>query len=1209
MRGASGEQRSAWPFDPGPRFALQAHIGSGGFGDVYEAFDAELEMAVALKTLRGAEMGASVQLKREFRALADVAHENLLTLYDLFISPSHGFFTMELVRGSTFIEHVRGHRTALISNVRRRFPPMEATASGSTLGDEEGLEPAPKPELSRSVLQASCDEDLVRDAVLQLAKGVSALHAAGKLHRDLKPSNVLVDAQGRVLVSDFGLVVTTAHGRQRHFAGTPAYTAPEQAHGEATPACDWYSVGCMLFEALTGERPFSGDSRQVLVAKQQFEPPPVEGVSGELAELAGRLLARDPRRRPAAEEVIRTLSRNRVTSVSARRTAGEFVGRTTELARLEQAMQRPGFSAVHVVAPSGVGKSALLSRFREMHPNALWLHGRCNERETMPYNAIDGVIDSLCEELQTWPEAERRAVVPDEVGALAQLFPALGRAAELDVVAPAHDDRDRVRIEAFAALQALLTRLSERQPTFVVIDDMQWADRDSRTLLSEVFAEDAPPVHVLLASRPSTFDAPWVDKVALAPLESEEAALLAASLVGSEPDDDRAMRIAREAGGHPLFIRELACSDAGDAIGLDDALWSRAERLDAAARQMVELLSVAGEGLPSAIVRAAAKLEPAMHERTVRDLCVQGFVRRSTERGRPLLETHHDRVREAVVHRLEEATKKQRHHALATAALEGGLGEERPRVVMRHLEAAGERREAAVFAERAAEQAEAALAFDNAAELLTAALRLGVSPSRTYALTRRLADALRAAGRGPESAAAYLRIAEEGDEPSRWHCRQRAGEQLLTSGRINEGIAVLGELLDRLDEPLPRTNAAAMWRLLRERVALRRRGFRWTPRNADAVSEEELQRLAVLRSVAFGLGAVDNLRAALYGARALALALDLGVPALVAEALATHAVFIGSQSTSQRVGARGVLARVRSISETTDDANVHAWLHAGTAILDAFDGIPDAPDRMADAAEIFRERTIGSTWNVNSLKLFQCLTLRLRGDFVELQKLYDEALREAKRQNNRYMETTVRRGGTLLFLAADDVDGAYDNHHAQSWDPTPRGMHIQHFLGLESSCLMALYQGRGGAAFRRHGSELRRMFTSLVMRLQRVRVLGHWLCGTLAAADGSRRARLVAGYCRRALEREDVPYADLFARLLRVSIALSWHGDADRELDDLMRLASRLGWPLYRAMAELIAGRQHGDDARAGEADATLRGLGVADPVRFSRLYVPSRRI
>ncbi|MCA9680340.1 MAG: serine/threonine protein kinase, partial [Myxococcales bacterium] len=219
------------------RFDLRDRLGAGAVGEVFRVHDRERECDVALKTVRAPSGRELYRFKREFRALADLAHPNLVQLHELYVVDDQWMFTMELVDGTPLLDRVR---------------------PGDVL-----------------------DLDRLRDALYQLADGLIALHGAGKLHRDLKPANVLVEPGGRVVIVDFGLVANldTAdieHTHERAAVGTPTYMSPEQAaDAPLTPASDWYAVGAMLHVALTGRPPFTGDVGEVLAAKQAGPPPPV----------------------------------------------------------------------------------------------------------------------------------------------------------------------------------------------------------------------------------------------------------------------------------------------------------------------------------------------------------------------------------------------------------------------------------------------------------------------------------------------------------------------------------------------------------------------------------------------------------------------------------------------------------------------------------------------------------------------------------------------------------------------------------------------------------------------------------------------------------------------------------------------------------------------------------------------------------------------
>src|SRR6266540_680047 len=291
--------------DPGDfggtdRFLVKERLGAGGYGVVYRAVDRERNIPVALKTLRHVAAKALVRFKQEFRALADVSHPNLVTLYELSSHEDQWFFTMELVDGVNFLWYVRGDT----------YPNEGESTSGlsslSSPGLYDAFEPARADTSARKAVPAGAlNLERLRHALPQLAEGVLALHGAGKLHRDIKPLNVLVTHEGRVVLLDFGLVteLVPEYTHTVDAVGTPAYMSPEQGAGlPLTEASDWYNVGAMLYQALTGRLPFAGPLLEVMRQKQGCEPAaPRElapDVPGDLDALCRDLLHRDPEMRP-----------------------------------------------------------------------------------------------------------------------------------------------------------------------------------------------------------------------------------------------------------------------------------------------------------------------------------------------------------------------------------------------------------------------------------------------------------------------------------------------------------------------------------------------------------------------------------------------------------------------------------------------------------------------------------------------------------------------------------------------------------------------------------------------------------------------------------------------------------------------------------------------------------------------------------------------
>jgi serine/threonine protein kinase len=250
-------------------YKILERIGAGGMGVVYEVHDRARDEIVALKTLLRTSAADIYRLKREFRSLANVAHANLVALYELYVEGELCFFTMELVRGSNFVEYLR---------------------SG---GD-------PWRSYERLV-----------SAFGQLVDGISTLHRLGKLHRDIKPSNVLVTAEARVVILDFGLItelVPTAHYDGADAAGgTPAYMAPETGSSAgSTEAADWYAVGVTLFEALTAGFPFqprpagvlrNGSSTRPRRRTRFRRPDPPSAACGSAAPESALLTGQDALRR------------------------------------------------------------------------------------------------------------------------------------------------------------------------------------------------------------------------------------------------------------------------------------------------------------------------------------------------------------------------------------------------------------------------------------------------------------------------------------------------------------------------------------------------------------------------------------------------------------------------------------------------------------------------------------------------------------------------------------------------------------------------------------------------------------------------------------------------------------------------------------------------------------------------------------------------
>jgi serine/threonine protein kinase/tetratricopeptide (TPR) repeat protein len=741
-------------------YEILAELGRGGMGIVYRARDLKRQTEVALKTMQWAEPAALYRFKQEFRALAGISHPNLVALHELVSDGRIWFFTMELVEGTTFLKYVR----AAESTEPVEEPPTSILGTDVGGAAEITLVQPPR-EKSRVRV------DRVRRGIRQLVSGVRALHDAGKLHRDIKPGNVLVTPQERVVLLDFGLAAELGRdglhqSTERHVLGTVAYMAPEQAAGDAVgPAGDWYSVGVMLYQALTGRLPFEGPATKVLLAKQQGDGPPPSRFNADVPEdldlLTAELLRRDPDARPPGIDILRRLAPGdepvAVVEELPIAVPGkvELVGRADHLRALREALEsvRQGQAVVlRVHGESGVGKSTLIRAFLdelgERH-SAVVLAGQCYEQEAVPYKALDSVVDALTRHLLHLSAVEAAAVVPRDAAALARVFPVLRRV-ETIARAPQRggelSDPLEERRRALAALRELLGRLGDRHPVVVFIDDLQWGDVDSAALLADlVRPPDAPALLLLMgyrsedaASSPClrALDSVGGGELVIKPLTPAQGRELVLALL---PDASAHLRtqaeaIVHEASGNPFFLHELVqhllagAPDAGTAhaeegeITLDQVLRQRLQRLAEPARRLLEVVAVAGGPVRQETACRAAGLHgedlaTLAHLRSARLIRSTGWAADAGE-----IETYHDRIREIIARNLSAPELVEHHRALVRVLQEAGGCD--PEKLAVHLQGAGELRRAARYHARAADQAAQALAFERAAKLYRLALQL-----------------------------------------------------------------------------------------------------------------------------------------------------------------------------------------------------------------------------------------------------------------------------------------------------------------------------------------------------------------------------------------------------------------------------------------------------------------------------------------------------
>ncbi len=1249
------------------RFEVLRRIGAGAMGVVYEAIDRQHDRRVALKILKRLDADAVLRFKHEFRALVGVRHRNLVGLHDLVHEAGQWLLTMELIEGSDLRQWLRGDdppppreparrpaaprrirssRLAMVREARLALQRFARPPLGTLLRNRRRTPPTRRGD----------DIQRLRGSFVQLAEGLLALHAAGKVHRDLKPSNVRVQPDGRVVILDFGLVRDLDAERRSTtgIVGTVAYMAPEQAAGRpAGPPADWYALGVMLYEALVGAPPFDGNPYKVLQDKQFRVPAAPHDVRAsvprDLSELAEALLAIDPAARPTGSAVAAALGATVEREPTTARRVGAFVGRARELFALRAAWEqtrRGRTQLVLIEGPSGVGKSALAAQLaRELGgdlPELVVLHGRYFEREAVPLRALDTVVDELGRTLRRLPPATVAAFLPTDYPLLATLFPAL-RGLERSTASgvlrgvAAPTDPQVLRQRLHAALRELLQRLAQRRPVVIVLDDLQWADADSRAIFADALrGPDGPPLLVVATVRTADEDPERVARllgelfrigplrqVSLGPLPDEEARGLVERLWPTDEALPAATVgvIAAEASGHPLFLEmlvrqaRLLGADAAKRLKLEDALRVQIEGLSPPARLLLELLTVSGGPLPLVVAQAAARglggalvVEPA-------ELRDAGLARSARVREHDAVEILHDRVRDVVHRALDQSRRRALHLALATAY--EAHDEVEPETIYAHLVGADAARRAAPFAAAAARRAADQLQFDRAARLYRRALELDPESSASAELRLQHAEALANAGRGAEAAQAFV-VAAQGQDPiSSRRLRRRAGEQLLRTGHIDEGLTMLGEVLAAVGFSMPATPKRALARLLWNRARVRLRGLAFERRDAASLDAGELERIDVCWSVAGGLAMVDTIRAAVFQSEHLRLALAAGEPFRVCRALALEAAFAASNGGEESTRSSELLTRAEALAGESGDPYATAWTlgnrGAAAALLGRW---REAVERCAAAEEIMRRECTGCTWELATFQFFHLHALAYLGDLQTLAEWVPASVRSAEARGDLYGALCHRSGlATLVSLASDqpEIGRAALQEAMAPW--SQRAFHVEHFWQLLAETQIDLYVGDVAAADARLAAARRPLDASLLLRVQLTRIEMTSLRGRVALAGaragGADRLDRLATAERAAeqIAEEQMAWALPLSELLRAGVA-SCRGrleQAAAHAAKARRDALAHDMRLVAEAASYVEGLARGAEGEPAVQAAAewLHAAGVEQPRRMVRMLAP----
>ncbi|MFN7976278.1 MAG: tetratricopeptide repeat protein [Acidobacteriota bacterium] len=838
-------------------YRIAGLLGQGGMGTVYEAVSEQSGERVALKTVRVPRAWLMEGIRREIAALRRLAHPGVVRVLDEGVQDGLPWYAMPFLHGVTLRERLlAGQRVT----TRLSTPASQTTAPlpGRRVIDkgEQVTVGASGPGMA-SVVPVRGVGDLVSAITLvrRLCAPLAYIHGEGVVHRDLKPENVVVLPDGMPVLMDFGLVTRFFREDESREGleldgealGTVLYMAPEQGlmrHVDAR--ADVYSLGCILFELLTGRPPFSGDTTDELLERHRSDAPArpgdlAAGIPPALDDLALAMLAKDPRDRPATAQVVGESLR----ALGARNGAGGakpraflyrtgFVGRETVLASLEQRVGRTRRGSGGIVilgGESGVGKTRLLL--------AIASHARRSRLF---------VVAGECRRLAAEASSEEPGGAP--LQPLVPLFRAIadrcveGGESETDELLGARgpllagyscllaDLPGQSRYPAPAALppaEALMRlhvhlcetveAFASPRPLLLLLDDLQWADELTLGWLRHVSRgwltmrpvlivatyraeERTPAIDELLDVAGSV----RVPRLADASVRS----LVAEMLAVREPPRALTEEIFKASEGNPFFVAEYLRTAIAEGLLERDA-WGRWQLSDGCAtiadlpRSLRTLVSrrLAGLGQEATrIVRIGSALGREVAEGVLakcdggddaaRLQAVNELLARNVLEAVPggLLRFTHDKLREAAYESIPAGERPGTHRCIAMAIEEHHAPDRREHLpeLGHHWERAGCDDRARPCYLDAAGAALAANAHGEAEVLLRKYLGLVREPTRESVAARNTlgSKVLRARGRLPDAVREHERALEEARAIGELDLQSQS-HRMLGAAEMNEG--------------------------------------------------------------------------------------------------------------------------------------------------------------------------------------------------------------------------------------------------------------------------------------------------------------------------------------------------------------------------------------------------------------------------------------
>ncbi len=487
-------------------------------------------------------------------------------------------------------------------------------------------------------------------------------------------------------------------------------------------------------------------------------------------------------------------------------------------------------------------------------------------------------------------------------------------------------------------------------------------------------------------------------------------------------------------------------------------------------------------------------------------------------------------------------------------------------------------------------------------------------------LQRKLADSLARARRGAEAAPVYLEAARQAAATEALELRRRAVEQLLWSGRIDEGMDLIHDLLASMGMRLPRTPFQALLSILYHRFWIWLRGFQFRARPASDLAPELLVRIDTCESIGVGLCCVDPFKGLEFQTRYLLLALRAGEPSRVLRALAMEIGHSSCGGGRSRRRTERIYQIALALAQQLQQPYGLAIARLGGGLAAYFEGRWKQARLLCDEArDLLRQHCCGVTWELNEAHFNGIRALEFLGDLKELSHRLPALLQDAEVRGDRYAATNLRtRLSYLVSLMHDDPDQAQQDMRQAMQQWSQRDFHLQHYFELTTQTDICHYRGDPAGAWQKMLEHWPAVVRSLLLYIQISRITLHQLRArsalALAATPGaaSRREDLLREAQRgaAAVERERMPWSNPQALLLRAGIA-AVRGQPAECLAILQQAESGFesaDMHLYAAVARRRRGQVLGGESGrrlVQEAEVWMATQDIRNPTRWTAMYAP----